>query len=117
MAVYLNTYETHEAYGGPEEGGWWFSCGTPVQSVFISDEDYDEWLDSADPDEMYEMRTGATLRYTQGKAPTPIRNGSGGYSFMLGDDTPTTYREENSFTSFFEEHYGIPFPQERLEYC
>ena len=22
-------YETNRAYGGPEEGGWWFDCGVP----------------------------------------------------------------------------------------
>ena len=116
MPVYLNTYETHEAYGGPEEGGWWYTCGIPVQSVLINDEDFEEWLEAANPDKLHEMRTGATLRYTHGKAPKPIRNGSGGYSFMVGDDTPTTYREENSYTSCFEEHYGMPYPQERPYY-
>lgn len=43
MAIYLNTYETWQAYGGPEEGGWWFECGTPVQSLKVSEENL-EWL-------------------------------------------------------------------------
>lgn len=25
--LYLNEYETDRAYGGPEEGGWWFDTG------------------------------------------------------------------------------------------
>ena len=24
---FLNVYETSRAYGGPEEGGWWYNCG------------------------------------------------------------------------------------------
>lgn len=116
MSVYLNTYETWEAYGGPEEGGWWFECGTPVQSILISDQDFDEWIKAACPDELQAMRMGATASYTQGKAPTPIRNGYGGYSFIVGTDTPLTYSQENSFRSCFEEGFAQPYPQERPHY-
>lgn len=27
---YLNVYLTDRAYGGPEEGGWWYACGVPA---------------------------------------------------------------------------------------
>lgn len=30
---WVNTYEIGRAYGGPEEGGWWFDTGTPVVTV------------------------------------------------------------------------------------
>lgn len=29
---YVNLYLDDRAYGGPEEGGWWFDCGEPVRS-------------------------------------------------------------------------------------
>ena len=29
---YVNLYEIDQAYGGPEEGGWWFSCGIFVRA-------------------------------------------------------------------------------------
>jgi hypothetical protein len=48
MAIYLNTYETWQAYGGPEEGGWWYECGKPVQSIKISDEDLQTLVDKRD---------------------------------------------------------------------
>lgn len=28
MSVYVNVYELDRAYGGPEEGGWWYDIGT-----------------------------------------------------------------------------------------
>lgn len=36
--MYLNIYEFCQAYGGPEEGGWWYTCKeliecTPVTNV------------------------------------------------------------------------------------
>jgi len=32
----LNIYEIGQAYGGPEEGGWWYTCGEPVESTEIT---------------------------------------------------------------------------------
>lgn len=29
---YVNIYEVDREYGGPEEGGWWFTSGTLVHS-------------------------------------------------------------------------------------
>lgn len=28
--MYVNVYEITREYGGPEEGGWWYTCYTPV---------------------------------------------------------------------------------------
>ena len=40
MARYVNVYLENRAYGGPEEGGWWYNCGDPVESVQVfSDEE------------------------------------------------------------------------------
>lgn len=117
MSVYLNTYETWQAYGGPEEGGWWYECGTPVQSMLISNDDFDQWLDAADPGQIQSLRDNATAAYTQGKAPVPKATGYGGYVFLPGSDEPSAYMEENSYCSCFEEHFAEPFPQERPRYC
>ena len=117
MTVYLNTYEVWQEYGGAEEGGWWYDAGTPVQSVFISEEDLEDWLAAADPEERQRLINGATLAYTKGQAPTPRDTGYGGYLFAVGSDEPLSYREDNSFRSWFEEGYAKPFPQERPYYC
>ena len=117
MAVYLNTFEVWQAYGGPEEGGWWYSAGTPVQSVFLSDDDLDEWLDSQDPEELDRLRQGATMTYTRGLPPTPRDTGYGGYVFCPGSDEPLAHYQDNDFRSWFEDCYAQPFPQERPYYC
>ena len=36
---YVNTYEIDRAYGGPEEGGWWFDTGSIVKSVRCDTQD------------------------------------------------------------------------------
>jgi hypothetical protein len=28
--LYVAVYSTNRAFGGPEEGGWWYDCGYPV---------------------------------------------------------------------------------------
>lgn len=30
---YINRYTVNQAYGGPEEGGWWFECGIYQMSI------------------------------------------------------------------------------------
>jgi hypothetical protein len=30
--LWVNVYELDRMYGGPEEGGWWFTTGWPVSS-------------------------------------------------------------------------------------
>lgn len=34
---YVNVYEVSRCYGGPEEGGWWFDTGEPVDSTLYTD--------------------------------------------------------------------------------
>ena len=118
MTIYLNTYEVWQAYGGPEEGGWWYDAGEPVQSVLISQDDLEDWLEATDPDERAGMLSRATAAYTRGQSPTPKDTGYGGYTFAPGcDDQPLTYAEDNSYRSCFEDCYAQPFPQERPYYC
>lgn len=33
LLPYVNIYEIWQNYGGPEEGGWWYECGSPLYSV------------------------------------------------------------------------------------
>ena len=119
MTIYINTYETWQVYGGPEEGGWFIEAGEPVQSVVYSDEDEDTFLavsDDAVWEERYELLRRTTLAYTQGKAPTPKATGYGGYTFLPGSDEPSTYQEDNSFRSCFEDHFAEAYPTERPRY-
>jgi len=32
---YINVYEVVQCYGGPEEGGWWYYAGTPIESIKV----------------------------------------------------------------------------------
>ena len=36
---YVNVYSVTRHYGGPEEGGWWYNAGEPIESRLIADED------------------------------------------------------------------------------
>lgn len=36
-SVFVNVYDKHMAYGGPEEGGWWYDVYEPVASYFEPD--------------------------------------------------------------------------------
>ena len=116
MTIYLNTYETHQAYGGPEEGGWWYEVGVPVQSVFYSNEEMEEFLERTSLDERIDTTKRATAAYTNGQPPTPKKTVHGGYTFMPGSDEPSTYEEDNSYSSCFEEHFAEDYPRQRPHY-
>lgn len=34
---YMNAYHSELAYGGPEEGGWWFTVSEPISSIRFYD--------------------------------------------------------------------------------
>src|SRR4051794_6841001 len=36
--AFVNAYELTQGYGGPEEGGWWYDCGTPLASIPVTTE-------------------------------------------------------------------------------
>lgn len=31
--IYINIHQVQQAFGGPEEGGWYYSVGTPLKSI------------------------------------------------------------------------------------
>lgn len=33
--IYVNAYEVDRLYGGPEEGGWYFDAGEPLESIRV----------------------------------------------------------------------------------
>jgi hypothetical protein len=33
---YVNAYEITQGYGGPEEGGWWYTIQTPIASLQVT---------------------------------------------------------------------------------
>lgn len=37
LQTFINVYGTSRVYGGPEEGGWWYTAGEPVMSIPICD--------------------------------------------------------------------------------
>jgi hypothetical protein len=35
-AVFVNVYDVGRVYGGPEEGGWWYDVGDPIESYICA---------------------------------------------------------------------------------
>jgi hypothetical protein len=42
LPVYVNAYRVTQAYGGPEEGDWWYDVGEPLASVPIHTEEQED---------------------------------------------------------------------------
>lgn len=121
MTVYLNTYHTWQQYGGPEEGGWWFDCGEPLQSILLSLEDLEEFQDRHTApedaehfyiDDFYKPLEIETAKFTTGEKP---QTGYGGYTFMPGSDEPLTY-DQGEVVSRYEDDYAKAYPEQRPHY-
>jgi hypothetical protein len=109
----------HQAYGGHEEGGWWYECGEPVQSILLSDDDYQEWVEAQSEEmltELNKVRDQMTSVFTKGQTPTPRKTGYGGYTFLPGSDYPVSYEMDNNYTSAFEGHFAEAYPKEKPRY-
>jgi hypothetical protein len=44
---YVNAYRVTQAYGGPEEGGWWYDEYEPLESVVVESEEQEEEVRAA----------------------------------------------------------------------
>jgi len=38
LPIYVNVYITHLLMGGIEEGGWYYTCGEPIESISVESE-------------------------------------------------------------------------------
>ena len=99
---YLNEYRTYQEYGGPEEGGWWYSCGQFIQCHGIF-----ENAEGAKPDTAYQaavaVRDSAEMQeYIDSKC--------------VDTFTPSSPRHQK-YVLFIQDHEGADYPTERPYYC
>ena len=96
---YLNIYELAQAYGGPEEGGWWYTYGEPVEST-----------------EVVNLRQSIK---TCDDLNAKFRTSSSGYAMGFGDDNYLirggTWGDKK-LRARIEDHPAEAFPQERPHY-
>ena len=74
----LQVHETCQLWGGPEEGGWWFQCGSPVanycffskEQAFRAFQAIKEEYFSEDTEEEYDFNLATTYaKYYPTKRP------------------------------------------------
>ena len=95
---YVGIYETWQDYGGPEEGGWWYDCGMPVEGRRVFNpfvKLYRAWLEGK-------------CRGREGDNERPR------YHFVYGTDIPTYYGPHYRVLTHPGE--GKFFPEERPHY-
>ena len=88
--LYVNCYMIGQAYGGPEEGGWWYTVGRPVESRLADNEE------------------DAALMYNDRKI----------YWDGHNKDRPEIYSvlSEGRFAGWRESHYARVFPDAKPYY-
>ena len=85
MPYYVNAYETYDAYGGPEEGGWWYTSGEPTGQT---------WGPFTTLDEAWEQRDALAENvneYNEGRWPRHSVNGGDWYALYVEEHEPRAF--------------------------
>ena len=104
---FINIFEVGQCNGGPEEGGWWYNAGNPLESIRVTNKrDYNKIL--AQKRKEYQL------------------NDEGGYLYKDQYDHPEFDRDRNSphsatgtgyeYMIRIQKHFAKPFPEERPHY-
>lgn len=109
---YVNVYRTAREYGGPEEGGWYYSTGQFLGSEGGYSKIEDAW---AKRDRVNRSKYNGNLKgYSMGHGPhdgaDPDGNGDDNY-LMVGGEWGA-----DDIEIYIEEHTGRSFPTERPYY-
>lgn len=88
--AYVSVYSVGRAYGGPEEGGWWYDYGTPQASVPVNTwAEAEQWRERLEKDERF-SNEGRRDRHS-----------------VIGDE---------NFEVYLEDHCAESFPSSRPHY-
>ena len=111
---YINVYEMSQAYGGPEEGGWYYVVGEPVTCIgkFSSREEADKTLKNRT---LYGKMGMASDEYQMGygKWDGCDPDGNGDDVFLMRGGK----WGRGEVTIYIEEHPAKSFPEEIPYYC
>ena len=88
--LYVNCYMIDQAYGGPEEGGWWYTVGRPVESRLANSE--------IEPKDILAERNAYWVTHNEGRPEI--------YSVL----------SEGRFAVWRESHYARVFPDVKPHY-
>jgi hypothetical protein len=119
--VFVNVYALESRYGGAEEGGWDYTCGTPVASKATTCVDplNAHTHDALCPAGHWEdfLRS----RYSdQAKWADSFTHDAHGVSYLDADDVPTEFPGEvmksGSYSVQVETHPGEEWPTARPHY-
>jgi hypothetical protein len=77
--AFVNVYELNRVYGGPEEGGWWFTTGEIVRSLAVPTAEANDY--AATLEVAYPRGTGlencGSVRYAGGDFDVAIEDNPG----------------------------------------
>ena len=112
--AYLNTYRIWQSFGGPEEGGWWYESGTPVQSLYLNQQTAEDYIQDKEWEDLKELYEKTTETYIQNSE--DIYANENGYHFAPGSDEPSIYIKANEYSTIIEDHYAEDYPSVKPHY-
>lgn len=93
----VSVYLSDRAYGGPEEGGWWYNCGEPVLEYGVHTRIFKTYQEARELQEHLEKNLLPILN--KGRRPVSSVLSNGVYTIQIDED-----------------EYPSPYPKERPHY-
>jgi hypothetical protein len=92
MPYFVNAYETDLAYGGPEEGGWWYDYGVPTGETWGPFENIDDaWA------EYNRLHDTLVVERNEGRPRKTSVLGEGEFTVAVEEHEPVAYPAERPF--------------------
>lgn len=88
---YTNVYVVGRAYGGPEEGGWWYDYGTPIFEECTEHETFDDAM------EMKQAVQNAYNDYNESMPPISNLDGDGHIDVYVEDHPAKAFPETRPY--------------------
>lgn len=112
--AYLNTYRIWQTYGGPEEGGWWYESGTPVQSIYLNQQTAEDYIESKEWEDIKELCEKTVSDYIKNSEDMYANNS--GYHFAPGSNEPSIHIKDNEYSTIIEDYYAEDYPSVKPHY-
>lgn len=120
MTYYINVYDVGQAYGGPEEGGWWYATGEFIKTIgtaatleeAIAIQDAYEACKAWAVNGATKLKRQTAYRMGHGQHDGVDANGDGDDSYLMRGGR----WGEGSLKASIEEHPGRDYPTERPRY-
>ena len=114
-SLYVNVYEVHDNYGGPEEGGWYYDSGEVIKSYPVANQEEAEAVRTK-LQQKYSIEQKDRKPFGSVQLNNPDEKMSPDWEPTSQADDESQVHYEGKVVVWIEDHPAKDFPDERPHY-